>query len=533
MLPSQWINSNVYVTGERQGLIKLDPFQVPIVDTMADPLIKLIILMMSSQGVGKSTTLVAIIAWFMEHVDASSYFMFSCTDHRKDVVTNRLQPTLHGTAATRRMIKWTRPGQIPLTEISYGKRPPHTKNTLKMTTAGSVGAGHSSTAKLVMADEVDDYRNIRMARSLIQRSVTMQNTKTFLSSTPSRPDESPTADAYYDGSMGDWTAVCVHCDRDFILEEHHIHKETSLVCPGGCVWTEQDRVRSVSRGYYNEMDPDNPVKSFHASQLCSLSVPLHRTIEDMRLSRNDPQHIATQIMGKPYEDIVDEIIGEGDIKRCAGPPFVPYYITAGVDCQGSPARYEWGIDLWSRNLQEMHLARTGMDAIGTDDAESMWDMLKHVHSAMQEVIATYETGPLPYRIGIDVAYRTNDLLAAAALNGYTGREHEDWELLRGHPNEGGQFNKAVRGTWNMSGYQHVYTGSAKRHLATAQKQGRFTVNSILAPSVIKQLTAEKLIRIKSGTAEPRMKWIPKGPNEQTDIAVYAYAQAVHLLVYMV
>lgn len=532
MLPSEWVNENVIVTGSRSGLIRLDPYQIDPVNDIADPKVNKITLMWSSQGTGKTTVTNAGVCWYITHVRGSIYLVYYDAEHRKEVVTDRLMPMLYSCKATRPIIKWTRPGSFSEKSFNYGPRPPFTQHSCTMKTSNSGGVGHSATAALVIADETDRYTKKNLLSALAQRTVTYSNQRKLIAvSTPSLEGDSAIADSYMQGSRGERMAVCPKCNEPQKLTLDSIdYKKRAIKCIK-CKkhWTEQERLRAVINGFYEHEDPDNPHKSYHVSQLHSMSISLDQTITDIELNKNNPEHVQTQIMAYPYEDVVTPPLDPGKIKLVDKPDFEPRYMAAGIDVQGH--RYEWVMVVYDSTFQLSHVCAYGIVPSFADDAETITTVLQHINKKAEELGVKYDVAELPYRIAIDVGYKTQDLLTALErleLDGPDGYV----EAVRGlSPQHTGSFDRAVRGTWKVEGYRWVHVDSAKVMINKALEQKRMTVDSSLTEMIVKQLSAEQLVRVqrKGGTLRRRWDKLPGRSNEILDCTVYALAQALTLV----
>ena len=488
------------VPGARSGRLTLDKYQREPIEQSFTPGIEGVSLMWSSQ-LGKSLVAACVILYHSAWRTGDIYAMFSCQDHRADFVNSRLTPIAQASPAIHEIIGRNRNNAIPGTGFTFGR------GYCKMTTARSVGAGHSSTTRLIVNDELDDCNSYVPVSSLRQRGVTFLDRTVVLMSTPTHKGSSSIEKEYLAGSQAQFYLGCQICETT----SHHVMaleniSEGVYHCPEcGSPWTEVNRIWAINTGQWVHTYPDKPHKSYQMSQLYSCSVPIARTWKDAEACESDYQR-STQIMAWPFEEVEIEPVQPGDIRRCPI-PFERAHCTVGVDVQKN--RLEWTAIVWSQFLIEKQIVARGI-VLRTPGPEAMQDLRKQV-------------APLaPDRITIDGSYdydwiRTNiDIVFSDAML----LPDPPVEIVRGYTAQ--SFDRPLRGS---KGGRYFWGSSdeAKVLITRDLKIQSLTLSPSLPGDTEAQLMSERLVRTTIGERIKREWKHDVGVrNEVLDCSAYAY-----------
>ena len=495
----EWAEENIIVrVSDRAGNLILDPYQKEILRAMADPNVTQVSLMLSSQ-IGKTLLLAIYLLWCIDQSPTSLLFMHASQQGLDKFLREKLEPVLAGCEEIELKVHRNNRGKLPPDGFSFDGN-----GYVTMTTPRSISSKHGTSARRVCADEIDDYKGATLISSLRQRTISFDDGKLIVSSTPTMHGFSQIETEFMDGSQSMWLTKCVHCDDEHILEWAHVKGE-SIWCPVcGSEWTEKDRLMSISRGRWVENNPNATHKSFWLSQLYSFNTTLEKTVREA--SNYTPQELNTQVLAWPYEEIE---IAQADISQISRQecPFTPTYITAGVDVQKN--RIEWGVWAFDKELEKKHLL--AWDVILRSTPEVTFANLRRLLSPYR-----------PMRISIDGGYDFDwiNLGVTRVFQDAFLMKNPPIEIVRGYSGE--SFDKPLRGG-RGHGYMWCATDEAKCIIYSDIHQGKITFNPDLPAEAEAQLTSEKLIRTElNGKLRRNWRLVDGTRNELLDITVYAY-----------
>ena len=509
--PVEWVERNVISPGSRGGTTRLDAYQKEIIETVFMEGVESVVLMWSSQ-LGKSSLMVDMMLYHIANRYGDVYAMFSSQEHRKDFVNDRLKKVLVNSGLISH-VELSKQGGIPKSGFQFRNR--EGSAGCRMTTAGSIGAGHSSSTRLIIADELDDYRGVVGVSSLRQRGVTYSDRMLVLMSTPTYKGESTIEYEYRLGSKAQYYVPCASCGWDamHVLSIANVYPPGVYRCPS-CKyeWTEEDRKASIMDGEWVHEDEGNPVRSYQMSQLYSVNVPLKKTYSDYMKMESEYER-STQILAWPYEDVERAPITQETLKRCPM-PFTPAVVTVGVDVH---KRFlEWVAVAFSANLERKHILARGqvLRTQGPECILALWRDVQHLG---------------PSKVTIDIGYDYEWVARGVEyiLGGLEVREYNVVELVKGKPNS---FGQQLRGAVNQSkGFFHGAVDEVKVLISEDAFYGRLTLEPDLPVDTEAQLGSERLSRTQIGTRVKR-EWVKDRNvrNEVLDCTGYAYMGAVGL-----
>ena len=504
----EWAERNVIVrVSNRAGMFKCDPPQRGVLEAIGDPEINQVTKMFSSQ-LGKTLIDTIGLSWYIDQKPCPMMFMHASQAGLDKFLREKLEPILGGCESLESKIHRNNRGKIPPVGFSFDG------GYCTLTTARSVSSKHGTSAEVLFGDEVDDYKGATLVSSLRQRTITFDDKKLVLSSTPTLHGYSQIEIEYMAGSQSMWYAKCVHCDFDQILEWVNV-RGINLVCANSnceAIWSEGDRIQSINRGEWVETVPNQTHKSFWMSQLYSYNVTLEETVNEC--ANYTKQELYTQVLAWPFEEVEIPEADASLIKRLPEPPFKPRYVAVGADVQQN--RIEYAVWLFDANLEKKHLAH--YDVVLRSTAEITMANLRRQMTPFR-----------PMRVGIDGSYDF-DWVALGIQKIFPDAlilKNPPIEIMRGYSQE--SFGKPLRGA-RGHGYIWVATDEAKSIIYQDIVKGHITFDEGVPLASEEQITSEKLIRTQINTRLKR-NWVKVSPhirNELLDMTVYAYAAILGL-----
>ena len=508
MLPSSrlrpnildWAEQNIVVhASDRAGRLHLDPYQRQPLEAFADPDVDSVVFMWSSQ-LGKTLMEAIMLGWVVDEDPQGMLFVHASGKGLNKFVREKLDPMLLANPDINAKVRRNNRASIPIEGFSFAEG-----GYCTMVTAGSRSSKHGTSASVVIADEIDDYEDHDIVSALIQRMTTFAVSTLVLASTPTMQGDSPIETEFMLGSQSEWFVPCLMCGTLQVIDESNIIDFEYLACKH-CwePWTEDDRQQSVRLGSWVEANPNARQKSYHLSQLSSLSVPIRKTLTDAR--RYSQQEFSTQIMASPYLEVEIEPVKPEQVIRKTRDWEVAY-TTVGVDVQKN--RLEYGVYQFDKRLVNKHLVHRGV-ILRTEGPECG-------HQLRDEVL---KWGPM--RITVDGSYTfdwVNGMLRSAFPDQFMLAD-PPVEIVRGYT--GDSFDKPLRGGRNL-GFFWGATDEAKVMIMQDLAKGFLTIDPGCPSDTENQLVSEKLIRTET-QHRVRRKWVPiQGRrNEVLDCTGYAY-----------
>ena len=511
-----WAEENIIVAASATpGRLRLYPYQRDILEAMADPDVRQVTLMVSSQ-IGKTLLSAILLAYFIDVTPNGVLFIHVTQSGLKKFLREKFEPILRGNLRLNEKIIRNNRGTLPIDGF------PFIGGYATLSTSAARNNDRGTTAQLIIGDEVSDWLDPKIIAGLRQRTITHTDPKVILISTPKYKGDDGIELNYLKGSQEVWHDICFHCNQPVVLEWSHINKATAeIICPV-CNenWSEAQRISAISKGYWESQSTNARHRSFHLSQLNAVNIPLQRTVEEA--AKFTEMQISTQIMAQPFEEIEIAPLKTHQIQR-TDEPFDAYYRTAGVDVQKD--RLEYVIVEFTESLNFKRIVAHGSISRTGNELEH-WANLRAALAAFKTV----------QKVSIDGGYMFDHVVSgikkhfADLLTGDIVRV----EIVRGSTISTGSFDKALRmsqGRTDIFPFMWVATDEAKLQIAQDLASGHMKINNSVARHAEKHLTSEKLIRKQMGTKDVR-RWVkvtPDARNEILDCVVYACAGVLDLV----
>ena len=504
----EWAEENIRVVSgtARPGVLRLDPYQKEMLSAMADPEVRQVTMMLASQ-LGKTLKVGCLIGYTVVEAPKPTLMMFANDNHRKKFLREKMTPLLASCPAVMEHLQLNNRGRIPASGFEFQG----TYCTFGL--AGSRSDHHGTSAKLVLADEIDDYLDFNLLDSLSQRSASFKDSKLIALSTPTDKGNSRIEKEFMAGTQERFYVPCQHCEVFQLLRLGYATPE-GYGCPYcGVMWSEEDRQQSLRRGDWRAEMPENyPHRSFQLSQLYSVAVPVENTLaETKKYSR---RHVCTQIEAEPYEDVQMPELKKSQVHR-KELDFQPAYSAVGVDVQQN--RLEYSAFLFNDILSRKHLCYRGVQL-----RDEGYASMRNMRRDLARVLSRYTR--LPSVISVDGSYEYDWVLLALqdAFPEFfpAGQFNHYVEIVRGYPHE--SFDKPLRST-RFVPWVTAATDCAKVYVQNDLRHGMLTIYPEAPEDTEAQLVSEKQIG-QEVHGKVKKLWVPTGEarNEVLDCAVYAY-----------
>ena len=516
-----WVDTEVElpVTTAKPGPLTLTAPQRGILEAYDRPDTNQLTLMMSSQ-IGKSMLMLVIMGWHMAEYPTQIMLVQATRDSMRRFMVEKLWPLVASNPTLSSKVDPRVINTFAPTIIDY------TDGMVFTAWSGSKAMMRSTTAELVIADEVDIYEPTADYSDpldmLRQRGTTFGSSrKLVIASTPIDADESLVKREYDRGSQCVWMVPCPHCELKHELIWESV-RGGNLYCPGCGVWIEEgDRLRAVENGEWVENGgkgpvveggPHNPNQSFHLSQLYSQFVTLETTASILKSDQSNIRSFTTQVLALGYETKVKLESASDHVDLLFTSSTKDPRITAltmAVDVQKN--RLEYQIIRWDGLLPRIH-----QHSIITNGGWDQW------WGALADVIRRIN----PDMTFIDRGYRTTDV--RSAVSKHLARESlmEKVRLIRGSSSPDYVAGDLVqRGPgWKIRPLDlELNTNAGKEMLHDMIVGHGISFNVDMVPiDFASQITSEELKMVTRGQREvPRwVKRHSRAKNEALDCAVY-------------
>ena len=528
------------------------PWQREIVDAL-DPSnedVAQVTLKMFGQG-GKSLMLGALMSHVACESHIPSMFVMPTASMRKRFVKDKLEPMLEACPALKRNIKLTRNGLFHQEGLMYQH------GYIPWATARAVSSMKSTPAKLVIADEIDDFPPKADAANpldlLLQRGQRFTNPKVDLASTPSLEGSSLIDGQYLLSDMREYYMPCVHCTEltrflwDNVSEElsdelselagketwaYHLHCES---CAANIEEDERMHMLWDERGMWIPGNKSvNDHRGYWVNQFYSYTTPFAKTMEGY--NRKAPSGFYTQRLAMAYKQEEYEPITQEDIDRWRGipkPEGRPFARTCGVDNQHDRIEFtviEWHGPDWYDLSPYIEGHYIMMHNRG--DAKPTYHELRGVMRKLRIDVMFIDTG-----LGLG-DNRVKGLTRSAFGSSFSGRRVV---CIKGRGT--GTISEWGKKPWIANNTTLSTRREAdkvlvlevdiiKKYLMDDLKADRVAINadtSQFPDDYGAQLSSETLVRLPAPGGVERLRWKKvRARNEAFDCAVYAYAAMQYL-----
>lgn len=283
-----------------------EPMAKGPMDAMSDPMVEKLTVMCAAQ-IMKTELLLNTAAYYI-HGDPAPILMVQPTVEMAEAFSkDRVAPMIRDTPVLKAVFSGRSrdSGDTILQKAFPGGR-------LTMTGANAPASLASRPIRVVLCDEVDRFPASAGQEGdpvgLAEKRTTMfWNRKIALVSTPTVKGVSRIEASYAEGDQRKYYVPCPHCGHKQVLAwagvkwengdsdtAHYVCQAphdpaTGEVC--AAAWTEAERMEAISKGEWYADKPFKGHASFHASQLSSKRVPLHRVVKEFLLSKPYPERL--------------------------------------------------------------------------------------------------------------------------------------------------------------------------------------------------------------------------------------------------
>jgi phage terminase large subunit GpA-like protein len=382
---SQWADTFRFLSPEAAAVpgkwrTSREPMAKGVLDAFSDPMVEKVTAMCAAQ-ILKTEALLNTAGYFI-HGDPAPILMVQPTVEMAEAFSkDRVAPMIRDTPVLTAIFtsKSRDSGDTILQKAFPGGR-------LNMTGANAPATLASRPIRIVLCDEVDRFPASAGTEgdpvSLAEkRTTTFWNRKIGLVSTPTIKGESRIEASYLEGDQRKFYVPCPHCDTRQVLEwkgvkwgkdeagdpdpdSAHYECQTDAMDPEtgqfGCgePWTESERLAAIAKalklpnGGWIAAKPFKGHASFHASQLASKRVPLHRIVKEFLEAKPFPDRLKTwvnTVLAETWEDGGEKVDPDTLFGRREdyAPDLLPArvgMVTAAVDIQDN--RFECEIVGW-------------------------------------------------------------------------------------------------------------------------------------------------------------------------------------------
>lgn len=561
---SEWADTFRFLSPEAAALpgkwkTSKEPMAKGVLDAFSDPMVEKVTAMCAAQ-ILKTEALLNTAGYFI-HGDPAPILMVQPTVEMAEAFSkDRVAPMIRDTPVLKEIFtSRSRDSADTILQKAFpGGR-------LNMTGANAPATLASRPIRIVLCDEVDRFPAsagqegdpVGLAE---KRTTTFWNRKIGLVSTPTIKGASRIEASYEEGDKRKFFVPCPHCGTRQVIEwkgvkwatgadgepdpdTAHYECQADAVDPAtgqlGCgqPWTESERLEAIAEagklegGGWIATKEFKGHASFHASQLASKRVPLHRVVKEFLESKPFPDRLKTwvnTVLAETWEDGGEKVDPETLFGRREDytPDMLPAkvgMVTAAVDIQDN--RFECEIAGWG-----VHEERWSIDYIvhyADPSTPDYWEALDSV------LMRTY-SHPTGATLKIEAACIDSGGHHTQAVYDFTrARFARRVFAIKGiaGPNKPIWPKKATRNVAKKTDVFIIGVDQAKavmqaRLLITEPGPGycHFPKLDVYDPAYFDGLTVEKCIT-KWKLGRPYKVWeCPPGKrNEPWDDAVYNYA----------
>jgi phage terminase large subunit GpA-like protein len=519
------------------GKLRLTAMQKGIVDTFADPNVRVIALMLAAQT-GKSTILNSIFS-YTAAVNPGPCLLVQPTDgHATSYVRERLDPLINASPVLRNIIGDGKRGGSG-DSLSFKSFP---GGFLAIASSYKTEDLAARAVRVVLADEIDRFHAggpegdpLLLA---LRRQHTFRDRKTVLASTPTRPTDSRIAAWYERGDRRKFMCPCPQCKEYAPLDFDNVEwakgapDKAALVCEAcGYPANEADRQRMIELGKWEPTAiGEAGVVSFHANALCSRFTSLAEVAAEHEAANTDAKKrvFYQTTLAQPYsgDESIELDAAELQSKARAVSEPLPAeieYITAAVDVQADRVELQWCGHgegrTWLLDHSKIYFetaALAGWSAL--DQALGRTFKTASGHTASFS-IAVIDSGYNTTQVTAFVETQQRKSRRVLAIKGKSGFDRPTITP--------GSRSKYSRARPYIIGTDPTRLGVVRRlALESPDLDGGIYIASHLSVEVFEQLTAERLMTTyRKGYAKQEWEVDRGARNEALDCLVYNAAAA--------
>ena len=388
---SEWIEANICLPDDSAvpGPMRLWPWQCEIADAISDPLIERITLLKAAR-IGFTSLTVGAIGAHIVNEPASILVLLPTESDSRDFIVSDVEPTFAASPSLKRALSADR---------EEGERDTLTSRrfaggSLKIVAAKAPRNLRRHTCRILIVDEADaceagaEGDPIKLAE---RRTMTFNNRKIVIGSTPVFSDASPVLKSYAASDCRIFECPCPSCGSFFEILWPHITwpkdpdgrelpEQAGCECPHcKAIIAERAKAAMVAAGTWRATKPEIIGHAgFRLNSLVSLlaNASWAKLAAEFLASKDDPSALQTfvnTVLGQGWSS--PSMIDENALQARAEPfslaaiPPEVLIITAGCDVQDD--RVEVSIIGWSRDATAWVLGHFMI--FGSFQDQSLWD----------------------------------------------------------------------------------------------------------------------------------------------------------------
>lgn len=515
-------------------------YQREILDTISDPSVETVVLMMGSQ-LGKSEALLNILGYFIHNDPSPIMLVQGSIDEARKFSTTRIAPLFRDTPVLRSLTAEAKSRYSANTILQKT----FVGGSLTLVGANAPASLASKPIRVLLCDEIDRYPSSagtegNPVQLAIKRTTNFPTKKIILCSTPGDKLTSEIYARYLQTDQRVYQVKCIHCGHYFepkFFEHvkwqkdedgHYIKGSTLLYCPEcGAGHTDAERNEAVRNGRWQVTNPEAEHAGFKTSQLVSPFIKLDALVRNEWLPAIGNPHsqrvFFNTVLSEPYEAKTEGIDGIQFLDRLESytPTSIPngaLLLTAGIDVQKD--RLECSVYGWGLDNECWHVEHVVIN--GSPTQTSTWVDLK---TALQTKYRRADGLELPIAAAaIDSGHETRHVYAFTASNA-----QRRWYAIKGNPTATkvwpARASKTDKGKVYPLGIETAKDALAGWLKIEQQGPGYVHFPDSCTPEFFSQLTSERKVLETDKRGRTRHYWkCPQGiRNEVWDTLVYALA----------
>ncbi len=300
MTVSQWADANIILppeTAAEPGRWRTAraPYQRGMMDAIADPTIKTIVLNLSAQS-GKTSMILNGIGYHIAHAPAPMLMIQPTLEMAEAFSKDKLAPVLRDTPVLKQLVEPEKT-RYSANTIRHKTFP---GGQLTIAGANSPTSLRMRSVKIVWADEIDAYPQsvgeegdpLKLAH---KRTQTFWDSKLVCSSTPTLVDTSRIDHLYRSSDQRKFHIPCPDCGEMQELEWEHVtwttgkpHTAVYVCLHCGTVWEDGDIKRQLKHGEWKSQAVFNGIAGFHIWQAYSPWSSLEEIVAEYEATEKKP-----------------------------------------------------------------------------------------------------------------------------------------------------------------------------------------------------------------------------------------------------
>lgn len=520
---------------------------VEIMEAVTTPGVRKITVMGPAQML-KTDLLLNIFGYFMSE-DPSSVILAQPIDTLTEAFSkDRVDPMIRDTPILNNLIKGRRDRDSNNT--IYSKTFTNGAN-ITLVSAASVSDLSSRTAKVVLLDELDRFKNLGVEgdpeKLLAERTNAYSyNSLNVAASTPTNEGSSRIQRRFDLSNKSYFHANCVHCHQYEKLIFDNVKwfngdASTAVYICGQCSmpWTEHERSVAVRNGMYIAENPHvTDHLGFHCNALASPFQTIAQIVAKFLEVKDDPEQLRTFVntslaeTWKQKQDVPDwqRLYDRRETYAIGTVPAGALFLTCGVDVQET--RLEASIIGFTRDRRTYLINHVVID--GFTNTQAPWDELEKLIQSQFPIENSTNTMMHISLTCVDSGYNSSKIYDfVGRFNPNKVRPIKGSDSLVTHYKIGSAITSNHNGTRSPYSHHLYMVGSsmikemiyANLRLNSPVDGADYPQNFCHFPEIeseyFKQLTAEAYVRTKKGFEWQKQR----SRNEALDTFVYAWAAA--------